>query len=366
MCRFLFKVIFILLSTSATNSQNIKLSIRPQLGLRIHDDTFSGVQRVGGRYIMPSPTVGLSIFLDETPLSLNWQTDFNGVPRVRDTLGLAPSFLSETWISHQLQICYRLKNLDLYLGGYWQRQEGLGNHLQPETYEWKTWGAHLGVGLPISWLNVEYRTRIRIWPDFAAIISSSQHSLLFLYNFDKKRRPGALDDYLIVNGLIGSRFFYTGNIDLLYGEDLTPIGISPSLGIEIIHKNSNISLNLERDWWIAFNGGSPSRDMKGYINSSFIGLSYHKILKNNRYIRFRLGGSFIIDYDLLDELTVSNPDKDKIGSFYQVKGLGTLISYELLLHTDLEIKYTFPFNGYQFFNLTRLSIGLIYRYNPNR
>lgn len=346
-----------------------KTHLMPQFGIKVHDNTFSNVRTTGGRYVMFSPVVGLTLCIKEVPIKFNWQLDFNGLlsaVQKEDSSIIDRYFLQETWISHQIQIHYNIKkNIYLNVGAYWQRNEGVLNHLYPGSFEWKTWGAHLGVGLPISWLNIEYRTRIKLWPNFATVTSSSQHSLLFLYNFNRGKSTEPLDRFIILNGLIGGRFFYTGNIDLLYGEDLLPVGIAPLLGIEVIHRKSGISLNLERDWWIALNGGSPWRNIKGYINSSFIGFGYHKMLKNNHYLRFKLGASFIIDYDLLDELVLSNPDRDKIGTFYQVKGLGTMISYELLPHTDIEAKYTFPFNGYQFFNATRLSLGLVYRYTPN-
>jgi hypothetical protein len=185
-----------------------------------------------------------------------------------------------------------------------------------------------------------------------------------LYNLGKRRNPGSVNKTLAINGLTGARFFPTGNIELLTGEDFTPIGIAPLVGIELLHKKSGISLNLERDWWLALNGGSFRRDVKGYINSAFIGLGYHKLLQNDRHIRFRVGGSFIIDYDKLVDISLSTPNKDKLGN-YQVKGIGAMVSYELLPDTDIEIKHTFPWLGDKLFNPTRFSLGLIYRYNPD-
>ncbi len=146
--------------------------------------------------------------------------------------------------------------------------------------------------MPLSWMDIEFRTKIRIEPSFAAL-GSSQHSLLLLYNIDKKRKVKLRNDKITVNGLVGARFFPTHNVELLVGEDLTPIGIAPLIGLEIVHKKSGLSLNLERDWWIAVNGGSFRREVKGYINSAFIGFGYHRLLKNDRFLRFRLGGSFI-------------------------------------------------------------------------
>lgn len=363
----LIALCFTLAAPLKGQAQPGQVRITPQLGFRLHDDTFSALKHGGGRRIQSSPTAGLCVRFGESPISLGWQVDINGLLSVPtlDSTDFATWFVHESWISHQVQLNYSFEKIYVGLGAYWQRREGADNHLNPGAFEWKTSGLHLSVGLPFSNIDIEYRTRIKLRPDFATVISTSQHSLLLLYNLGKKRPPGIGNKTLAVNGLIGTRFFPTGNIELLVGEDLTPIGIAPFMGIEFIHKKSGVSLNLERDWWLALNGGSFRRDVKGYINSAFIGLGYHKLLKNDRHIRFRLGGSFIIDYDLAADVSISDPNRDKLGN-YQVKGIGAMLSYELLPDTDVEIKHTFPLLGDKLFNPTRLSLGLIYRYNPNK
>jgi hypothetical protein len=367
--RILLVTLFITLAAMPNGQAQTKLiRISPQFGFRMHDDTYSAAKHGGGRRVLASPTAGIFIHFGKSPVSLGWQTDINGqmsVPTL-DSTDYAIWFLNETWISHQVELRYSFEKIYLGLGAYWQRREGYINHLIPipGVIEWKTSGLHLSAGLPFSSIDIEYRTRIKLQPDFATIISSSQHSLLLLYNLGKRRNPGSVNKTLAINGLTGARFFPTGNIELLTGEDFTPIGIAPLVGIELLHKKSGISLNLERDWWLALNGGSFRRDVKGYINSAFIGLGYHKLLQNDRHIRFRVGGSFIIDYDKLVDISLSTPNKDKLGN-YQVKGIGAMVSYELLPDTDIEIKHTFPWLGDKLFNPTRFSLGLIYRYNPD-
>jgi hypothetical protein len=135
--------------------------------------------------------------------------------------------------------------------------------------------------------------------------------------------------------------------------------------LEIVHKKSGVSINIERDWWVAFNGGSFRRDTKGYINTAFLGAGYNYLLNNNRYFRIKIGGSFITDYDKLGKLKFTDPNVTKLIT-YQIKGIGASFSYELLPNIDVEIKHTFPIIGDKLFNPLRTSVGLIYRYNPNK
>jgi hypothetical protein len=364
---YLIVICFIIAASLKGQERSRPVRIIPQLGFRLHDDTYSDLKRNAGRRLMSSPTAGLCVRFGEAPISFGWQVDINGLLSIPtlDSTDFASWFVHESWISHQVQMSYSFEKVYVGMGAYWQRREGSGNHDFPGWFEWKTSGLHLSVGLPFSNIDIEYRTRIKLRPDFATVTSTSQHSLLLLYNLGKKRAPGIGNKILAVNGLIGARFFPTGNIELLVGEDLTPIGIAPLVGVELLHKKSGVSLNLERDWWLALNGGSFQRDVKGYINSAFIGLGYHKLLKNDRHMRFRVGGSFIIDYDLAADLRLTTPNKDRLGN-YQVKGIGAMVSYELLTDTDVEIKHTFPLLGDKLFNPTRLSLGIIYRYNPNK
>jgi hypothetical protein len=147
----------------------------------MHDDTYSAAKHGGGRRVLASPTAGIFIHFGKSPVSLGWQTDINGqmsVPTL-DSTDYAIWFLNETWISHQVELRYSFEKIYLGLGAYWQRREGYINHLIPipGVIEWKTSGLHLSAGLPFSSIDIEYRTRIKLQPDFATIISSSQHSL---------------------------------------------------------------------------------------------------------------------------------------------------------------------------------------------
>ena len=361
-------LVLCLLSTTPlfgqADSNRVKLCV--QVGYRIHDDTQELGRLLGGRRILSSPTFGLMLVMPKIPLRLGWQTDFNILPEVpvQHPSNYATWSIAETWLEHQIQAYYDFKKLFVGVGGYWKRREGSLNHQGPGYFEWKHSGAQLSIGMPMNWMDIEFRTKIRIEPQFAAL-GTSQHSLLLLYNIDKKRKAKVRNDKLTVNGLVGARFFSTHNVELLVGEDLTPIGIAPLVGLEILHKKTGLSVNLERDWWLAANGGSFRRDVKGYINSAFIGLGYHRLLKNDRFLRLRLGGSFIIDYDIAADIGVNTPNKNKLGN-YQVKGVGAMVSYEILPDTDIEMKHTFTILGDKLFSLTRFSVGLIYRYNPNK
>ncbi len=350
------------------DSNRIRLSV--QIGTRLHDDGHEVVRATSSGRIVSAPIFGLMLTMPRIPLRFGWQTDFSMrlVPHVINPSAELPVTIGETRIEHQFQMYYDFKHFFVGVGGYWKRREAVLHYLFPGFLEWKHKGVQLSVGVPLNWIDIELRTKIRLDPTFASIVGASHYSLLFLYNVDKIRKTKFRNEKIIVNGLIGARFFLTNNIRLLTGEDLTPIGIAPLLGLEFLHRKTGLSLNLERDWWIAVNGGGLSRELKGYINSSFIGLGYHYQLRNNRFLRFKIGGSFISDFDFIT-WNSQNLDSDKARKLanYQVKGIGTMVSYEIQPGTDIELKHTFPLIGdVSFFNVTRLSVGLVYRYNPSK
>ena len=302
------------------------------------------------------------------PVRIGVQADFDfqlTVPIDSSVLvNYAAGSVTSTWIEYQLQAYYDFKRISVGLGAYWKRRENEIIHLFPDLTNGKRSGIQMSASIPLNWIDIEFRTKIGLQPIFAAL-GTSQHSVLFLYNFDRKRISRKPNKKVMVNGLIGARFFLTKSIELLIAEDLVPIGTAPMVGLEIVHKKSGVSINIERDWWVAFNGGSFRRDTKGYINTAFLGAGYNYLLNNNRYFRIKIGGSFITDYDKLGKLKFTDPNVTKLIT-YQIKGIGASFSYELLPNIDVEIKHTFPIIGDKLFNPLRTSVGLIYRYNPNK
>jgi hypothetical protein len=351
-------------------SKSNGLHLMPVVGFRLHNNGGESVSPAGPRKILTSPVLGLELSHSKLPISFGYQREsnlafWNYVP------GYDEAWSShQTWEEDQLQMYWRIKHFSLGVGHYWKKRENSGNHEIPGFFILKRKGVQLSFVYPTKWIDIEFRTKIQYDPDFAAI-GNAMHSILFLYRIGKREEGEHESPPIItVNGIIGARVFRP-EIKLIPGEEFNkPFGIAPGLGLEFLFEKINISMNLEKDWWLYLNGGSPTRDVRGLIFNSFIGAKYHHELKNGRHIRFGLGGSWIEDNDAkLKNVTLTpTPEQQKLGNF-QVKGIGASLSYEILPNTDVELKTTIPIVAFQekaFESTSRTSLGIFYRFNPLR
>jgi hypothetical protein len=366
-------VLFLSLSAIQAHAQSIRDSLKKsnitfQIGLTITDNTaWSGVRKASEAQTLTSPTFGIFLNLPKISTRIGLQSDFWVEPEIDviDSIKLQYlSPISAIWLQNHLMVYHDLRRISIGLGVHWNRKENILNHLDPGFYLWKSHGISTSLILPFNWLDIEFRTKFTTSPSFAAL-GRSQNALLLLYNFDKTRLKTENCKPISLSLLMGARFFLTANIELIEGEDLRPIGTAPTVGLQFLHKKTGITMTFERDWWLSLNGGSVQRDVKGYINSSFVSVGYRKHLKNEKHVNVKVGWSAIIDYNLRKDLTVATPHVNKLTT-YQVKGVGVALAYELLPKTDVEIKHTFPLLGDELFNPLRASIGLIHRFNPTQ
>lgn len=360
----LILLIIVFFSFSAFSQTKISnWYIRPIVGIKLHDNQEPAIS-FGNPKILSSSTLGLEVGRKDFPLKVNYQYNFN-----LTFWNYVPNW-DEEWNIHiireeeQINLYWRFKFFSVGLGHYWSKTE---NHLtRLPTHLDK--GVQISLSYPAQWLDIELRTSVQYEDYFAAIFGSSLYSVSFLYRIGAQPNEFNKIDFLTVNGIIGARAFPI-TITPITGEKFNkPFGIAPGLGVEFLVNKINLSLNLEKDWWLSFNAGSHYRDLKGLIYSSFAGVKYHHLLKNGRHLRYGFGGSWIEDNENKIKNTTPNPTPEqlKLGN-YQVKGFAISVSYEILPNTDIELKTTLPLLGEDIFeNPSRTSIGLFYRYNPFR
>lgn len=366
-----FCLLFFLLSEFATLSQSTarNFSISPIVGFKIHNNRLESLSFAGPAKVLVSVVIGGEISYKKFPFTLSYQRDY--LQRFWHYAGPEnneDASVREIWEEDQIHLYWHLKYLSLGLGHYWKQRENELNHWSPGSFVQQRRGFQLSITYPTHWLDIEIRTKLQYDPDFAGLAGLNNYYLYFLYRIGAKRKTKPALKFLTVNGVIGSRVFLH-EVKIIPGELFNkPLGFAPSFGVEFLFHKIGLSLNAEKDWWISFNGGSPRRDVKGLVYSSFIGARYHLLLKNGRHIRFGLGGSWIEDNEnKLENITLTpTPEQQKLGNF-QVKGLGITLSYEILPYTDLEFKTTLPFIGEEIFeNRSRSSLGIFYRFNPLR
>ncbi|HRD81873.1 MAG TPA: hypothetical protein PLL53_14010 [Saprospiraceae bacterium] len=343
--------------------------IRPVIGARNHTDGWVGFRTSGPRYVISSVLLGVDISLDSLPISMafhrDWSNEYFDVFTMRE-LGISQK---QTWIENHLLFKYRMKKKNaIGIGYYHMKRENIAHHTFNSNRDNK--GLLLSYSQKLDWLSIELRNKISLQPIFGFIVDDVLYSIVMTYTIhdptNEKDENHKAKSKIAVNGLLGTRFFSTKGMTIIPNEDFDKIGISPTIGIEILDRKSNFSLNLEKDIWISLNGGSPFREVKGYLNSTFIGIKYHLALKNERHIRMGLGYSMIRDLDKTRYLVIPSPYNTDGLVNYQVKGIGVTASYELFKNTDIELKHTFPIRSLNepLFNPTRFSAGIIYRAHP--
>jgi len=366
-CLLLF-ISLVISVCSFSQSDSTSFYIKPVIGINLQSDQLEELAIAKPIKILTSSVIGLEVGHNKFPLKLRYQYLIYGRFKVNHDRDLLGNYdLRNVWESNEIGIFYDINKLTIGLTHYWKKKENSVAHNLIGLYIRK--GFNISVSYPIEWIDIELRTQVQYHSGFAAIFGSANYSLSLLYRFEKQKKQKYKSNFLHLNAVTGIRFFPL-NFELRGNELLIkPVGIAPQLGLEFLFDKYNVSLNLEKDWWLSFNGGSNIRDIKGLIYNTFVGLKYHQQLKNARHIRYGFGGSWTEDGEYqFPNIPPKHLDKDGklLGlSNYQVKGFAISISYEILPNTDLELKTMLPVAGeYAFDNITRTSIGIIHRYNP--
>lgn len=368
---YIFLLICIFTSSIAIcQKQSVPIYLKPVFGVNLHTDVLEEIRIGKPPKVLSSALFGIEIGHKHLPLSIRYQRlHYQRLQANIDRYFLGNYDIRNTWENDEIGLFYNLKKVSLGLSHYWKKRENSLNHSFASVFIRK--GFNVSISYPVEWFDVVLRSQIQYYPVFAALVGIESYSLSFLYKFDKDRKLKHQLNFMHLNAVVGARFFPL-NIQLIGKERLVkPFGIAPQLGLEFLFDKYNMSVNLEKDWWLSFNGGSQNRDIKGLIYNTFVGIKYHQQLKNLRHIRYGFGGSWTEDGDYQFP---NSPPKNRnrngemfIFSNYQVKGFAASISYEILPNTDIELKTMLPIAGETVFaNKTRTSIGIIYRYNPFR
>lgn len=349
-------------------AQGGALKISPVVGARIHSNGLPvGLAPGGEPQAMTAPMIGFEISTSKIPVSLSIQKDWDFIVVPYNDLTEFSHTVGETWTQNSLLFNYSFNNnFRISLGCYLMRRENALNHEFGSSVTRDYKGLLLGISRQIDWLTIGIRSKINLSPHFDAGVGWALYSLVLSYRFEKlDDKDSAFRKHFLLSATLGARFFPIRNIQVLPNEEFGKIGIAPTLGIELLHRKSGLSFNIERDFWISLNGGSSLREVKGLINSTFVGFRYHHLFENGHHIRVGLGYSFIRDLDRM-ALLIENSQYKLDGLFnYQVKGIGLALSFELFENADVEVKHTIPIRsiGEKTFNPLRFSLGVIYRLN---
>lgn len=358
--KFIFTIISLFIYTNSIFGQ---VQIIPLIGTRTYADAYPDFRLGRKLYWITAPSLGVMVKHPNFPFSVSLQKDWYLHLATLAENSAYKTALPEYYRELHAVAKYRLKNqVELGLGGFIQRRENVVNYgLGIPISDYR--GLLLEAGFQLNFLQVALRSKVYLSPVFGALVGWEDYNLVLTYALNNKsadNKPVAKNINLHLTA--GTRFFSLSKQKSIGLEDFGPVGISPTLGLELYHQRLNLSLNVEKDVWLSINGGSPIRTIKNQINTVSYGIKYHLKLPNERYLRFGTGYSKIRELAKLADLPASNEYR-KFDN-YQVHGLGVTLSYQLFAQADVELKQVIPMAAYDepTWSFHRLSAGILWRF----
>lgn len=162
---------------------------------------------------------------------------------------------------------------------------------------------------------------------------------------------------------IGARSFVVRNTHIP-GEGKDILGASFLAGVEFRYKKIPLSLFAERDWWVRLNGGSPYREVKGYVVNSVLGLKYSLPKWRNTFVA--VGYDWTTDHNTIYQTWEKiAKGEEKIDLYiYNVKGIAVGIGIPVFKKFDLDFRSILALRGEKIGNPMRYSLGIAYKIYP--
>jgi hypothetical protein len=158
---------------------------------------------------------------------------------------------------------------------------------------------------------------------------------------------------------LGVRTFMITN-NYLLGEEKRRFGVSGSLGAEYLLPRFHTAAFAERDWWFGLNGGSPERQINGYVSNSILGVRFYYGKKLDWNIA--LGYAAVTDNNLLPitrPQILAGTAKVRLW-YYNVKGVSVGFGKKVSPNCVLDLRGIIPYRGEYKFNKMRYSFGANY------
>lgn len=341
------------------------------LGTRLYTDNDEGPSIGEAWRLKSSLSVGFEISHKKYPgFSLSYLYDMGYVIDNRIYQPPVSSYISNL-ISYSrgnyYGIYYQKKNLKYGLGYYKNLHEGGVNYTFVSNPFAKK-SVALSIALTSGRAEFELVKMFQYHQLFAVFGIDLQYINIKYKLFGKKDAPplskSNRNSKTLLAFKVGLRGFPVKN-NYLPGEDEKRVGASLQTGIELKFKKIHTALFVERDWWVRLNGGSPTRDLNGYVVNSVLGLKYSLPKWKNAFIT--AGYDWTTDYNTIYEIRdeVYSGNRDRIDLFYyNVKGIALGIGVPIFKKFDLDFRSILPLRGEKIGNPMRYSLGIAYKIYP--
>ncbi len=343
------------------SSQTDRLHLRFVMGTRIVDQVGHGAKTSAPIRPTFKPVLGLELF-SQKPVFIYFHADGALYPYY--TILDKGVEVSGKDFQYDLGVGYRLEHFSIGIGHFWERIENNG------AYIWSTipydnkqrhpQGINLFISKALGPTDIELHMETVYAPSFTGFLpGSGLYSLKLLHRFDKNwksSKPDRLARNFSIDPIVGSRFFINRSNNILLAEVPPKIGVVPTIGFELRKTGFPISMVLEKDLWLSFNGGSPTRDIRAINSNTGLGLKHTQKIKNGRKLEFSLAYILSVDSEVIQETK---------GKYYYNRGIGMSVGYEAFSNTFIEFRNIYPLRGRQPFDARLITLGLFHHLQFN-
>lgn len=365
MAKMIFIIIFQLVTVTVTGWSQL-ISISGIVGIKVHANQNQLPEFPDAWQMLSSPLLGFKISHGKIPIELIYTRDFNY--SIYNEVGNNPAGISNIPQKSRgdlLLLEYTKRDFFVGLGHYWRKKESFTLFMLPNVRKIEKLIV-LSAGVHFKKLDIDYQRQIQYKP-FFGVFDWGFQSINLRYHIGKKQKtvPSKLSRFIAIEIRAGGRLSPVKQTFLI-GETSSFVKLSPNIGIDIYFDKINTSILFDRDWWIAINGGSFERYIKGYVSNSTIGLCYHIKTRNEKKIKVGMGAAYIIDHNSIYEARI------KVGQgllkrnswYYNVKGLYVSYYHPILDNMEIEFRQILPLINEKIFNPSRTSLGLVYKFKP--
>ncbi len=268
-----------------------------------------------------------------------------------------PSNIYNVSIGNLLSLGYAKNHQKFSIGHYWHFNESITDFAIGFKYRTRRY-ITLGYGLTFGNAEIEYVKLIQ-YSRLFAVRGLDLNSINLKYKIGGQKKYTTANKKNTVQFKAGLRGFMVKNT-YFGNEEHNQFGHSIIVGFAVPWRKINTTFFLDRDWWIKLNGGSPSRQIKGYVGTSVLGLNFQPPKLYPWGIS--LGYAFIRDNNTLNDTRVKilNHEQDISLWYYNVKGISVGLNYMLFKNYCVDLRGIIPTKGEAGFNPMRYSLGVAY------
>ncbi|MEY3243740.1 MAG: hypothetical protein RIR11_5179 [Bacteroidota bacterium] len=357
--KFILSYFFCIFFNGCAYSQHLNnLVFTPTVGFRLFISEYELPHFSQAFDIRASPSIGMEVGYKSKPFALSFYLDRGFYTIYNPEKSALKSNVLHKSRGYLISLLYH-KNKHLFgIGHYSQFHESSLNYVGrlPQTKRYIT----LSYGLRLGKAEIEYVKLFRYYTYFA-VRGAYFSSLNIKYHIQNKTTAQQTRDKYAqrFHFKLGVRTFMITN-NYLLGEEKRRFGVSGSLGAEYLLPRFHTAAFAERDWWFGLNGGSPERQINGYVSNSILGVRFYYGKKRDWNIA--LGYAAVTDNNLLPitrPQILAGTAKVRLW-YYNVKGVSVGFGKKVSPNCVLDLRGIIPYRGEYKFNKMRYSFGANY------